>query len=598
MPVGPYEDFPTCIAAIMQKEDVDRETAGAICGKMEKGAQRSEKTKQAVMKQRQAQEEGYEDPVIWWSVLDDRTCTVCEALHGDVYEREDAENHFPAHINCRCELYTELTDPDVYGGAEQGWIIPAALTTTIANDLTDIIDDHEESEYNAILPSSIRPTTKRKLKPKARATVGAGIRAGAGANPNLNPKKKSAKLDSLVKSVREDKAKVINTKKPIEVLPLKPEDAPRLFIKTFLIDASISGNAWGVSRKSIVDNIQTFIGKPLVLYKNAKGELDHPPDADAQTIADWNTIQEPFRIGTIIDVVRKEQYNQGPHDDQYFAIIEVTDKDARDVLHGTNQTLYVSPALADLHRNLVANRAGELVGEESDNWVGMHLALVREPAFGIKKAQIVAKCGGSEEACITQLRKARLAKQYCGFCVRSALLGSGSNNGVTSQVTNSATPKALTLSEEDNNIKKEETKTTTTTEEKEKKVEASELEKENHALKQKIAVLETKLHETGELKQQLSARIASLEEREIGRVLEAKVKDADKRREKIRLYVAKGLSASDVEDIYRDIPGADQSFTTKKARLDQAGGRATLGQTEQEDEEKENARKLINGGMF
>ena len=154
------------------------------------------------------------------------------------------------------------------------------------------------------------------------------------------------------------------------------------------------------------------------------------------------------------------------------------------------------------------------------------------------------------------------------------------------------------MSEEDNNIKKEETKTTTTTEEKEKKVEASELEKENHALKQKIAVLETKLHETGELKQQLSARIASLEEREIGRVLEAKVKDADKRREKIRLYVAKGLSASDVEDIYRDIPGADQSFTTKKARLDQAGGRATLGQTEQEDEEKENARKLINGGMF
>ena len=145
--------------------------------------------------------------------------------------------------------------------------------------------------------------------------------------------------------------------------------------------------------KVIVDNIHSFIGKPLVLYKNAKGELDHPPDADAQTIADWNNIQEPFRIGTIVDVVRKEQYNQGPHDDQYFAIIEVTDKDAKDVLHGTNQTLYVSPALADLHRNLVANRGGEVVGEESDNWVGMHLAFVREPAYGIRKAQITAKCG-------------------------------------------------------------------------------------------------------------------------------------------------------------------------------------------------------------
>ena len=42
MPVGPYEDFPTCIAAIMRKEDVDREAASAICGKMEKQAAKVE----------------------------------------------------------------------------------------------------------------------------------------------------------------------------------------------------------------------------------------------------------------------------------------------------------------------------------------------------------------------------------------------------------------------------------------------------------------------------------------------------------------------------------------------------------------------------
>jgi hypothetical protein len=386
----------------------------------------------------------------------------------------------------------------------------------------------------------------------------------------------------------------------VEVLPKTEQD--KLYIKTFLIDASISGNAWGVSRQSIVDKIHTFIGKPLVLYKNAKGELDHPPDADAQTIADWNTIQEPFRIGTIVDVVRKEQYNQGPHDDQYFAIIEVTDKDARDVLQSTNQTLYVSPALADLHRNLVANRSGEVVGQESDNWVGMHLALVREPAYGIRKAQITAKCGGSEEVCIAQLRKAKLAKQHCGFCVRTALLGTAitphkPDQLVTSQVTNSGNLKTLTLSEQDNDTKKEETKTTIT--ETEKKVESSDIEKENQALRQKIAVLEIKLSETGEVKQQLTARIASLEEREIGRVLEAKVKDADKRREKIRLYVAKGLTAQDVEDIYRDVPGANTEFITKKARLvDSQGGRATLGQPEGEDEDKTRARRLIDGGMY
>ena len=389
----------------------------------------------------------------------------------------------------------------------------------------------------------------------------------------------------------------------VEVLPKTEQD--KLYIKTFLIDASISGNSWGVSKQSILDKIHTFIGKPLVFYKNAKGELDHPPDSDAQTVADWNTIQEPFRIGTIVDVVRKEQYNQGPHDDQYFAIIEVTDKDAKEVLHGTNQTLYVSPALADLHRNLVANRSGVVVGEESDNWVGMHLALVREPAYGIRKAQITAKCGGSEEVCIAQLRKARLAKQHCGFCVRTALLGTNTitphaGEIVTSQVTNSGNLKTLTLSEQDNDTtKKEETKTTITSEE--KKVESSDIEKENQALRQKIAVLEIKLSETGEVKQQLTARIASLEEREIGRVLEAKVKDADKRREKIRLYVAKGLTAQDVEDIYRDVPGANSEFITKKARLDPtSGGRATLGLAEGagEDEDKTRARRLIEGGMY
>ena len=150
------------------------------------------------------------------------------------------------------------------------------------------------------------------------------------------------------------------------------------------------------------------------------------------------------------------------------------------------------------------------------------------------------------------------------------------------------------MSEQDNDTKKEETKTTTI---EEKKVEESNLEKENETLRQKIAVLETKLAETGELKQQLTARIASLEEREIGRVLEAKVKDQDKRREKIRLYVAKGLTAQDVEDIYRDVPGAE--FTSKKARLENpAQGRATLGQTEDDDLDKANARRLIAGGMY
>jgi len=41
-----------------------------------------------------------------------------------------------------------------------------------------------------------------------------------------------------------------------------------LYLKVFLIDASINQNNWGVSTATIDDNIKTAIGKPLVLYKN------------------------------------------------------------------------------------------------------------------------------------------------------------------------------------------------------------------------------------------------------------------------------------------------------------------------------------------
>jgi hypothetical protein len=390
----------------------------------------------------------------------------------------------------------------------------------------------------------------------------------------------------------------------VEVLPTTPDD--KLYIKTFLIDASISGNAWGVSQQSIVDNIQSFIGKPLVLFKDAKGELDHPP-SEAVTIPEWTADQEPYRIGTIVDVVRKEQYQQGPHDDAYFAIIEVTDVNAKEILQGGNQTLYVSPGIADLHSNLIASQNGTVVGEESSSWIGMHLALVREPAYGIRKAQITAKCGGDEQTCITRLRKARLAKQNCGFCVKTALLDSTPpitphklDALNTSQVKSALNHKSLRLSEEDNTKKEETTKTEKVTTE-EKTVE-NDLEKENARLKQQVATLETKLSEIGELKQTLAARVAALEteskEAKIEKVLEAKIHDDKLRREKIRLYIGKGLTADDVADIYKDVPLP----TLKKARLvEPAEGRATLGSTaditQEEKEQALESLRLIDGGF-
>ena len=246
----------------------------------------------------------------------------------------------------------------------------------------------------------------------------------------------------------------------------------------------------------------------------------------------------------------------------------------------------------------------------------MHLALVREPAYGIRKAQITASCGGDETKCIAQLRKARLAKENCGFCVKTALLDpitphkgeniSGAKNVFsnpfaslnTSQVKSALNHKSLRLSEEDN-TKKEETKTETTTTTEEKKVE-SDLEKENQSLKQQIATLTTKLQEIGEIKQTLAARVAALEieskEAKIEKVLDQRFTTRNYRRDKIRLYIGKGLSAQDVEDIYKDVP---LPALKKTARLvETSEGRATLGLTEDVNEDKTRAQKLMNGGLY
>ena len=90
------------------------------------------------------------------------------------------------------------------------------------------------------------------------------------------------------------------------------EDNGKFYIKAFLLDSSVNKNAWGVDPSTLDQNINTYIGKPLVL----QDDFDHPnsddPSYDHQT-----QYQEKFRIGNIIDIVNK--------DSTYSAIIEVTD---------------------------------------------------------------------------------------------------------------------------------------------------------------------------------------------------------------------------------------------------------------------------------
>ncbi len=63
------------------------------------------------------EEEVLENPVLWSATIDGRNCGVCERLDGSVFNRDEAERHFPAHNNCRCELRTELGETEILGAS-------------------------------------------------------------------------------------------------------------------------------------------------------------------------------------------------------------------------------------------------------------------------------------------------------------------------------------------------------------------------------------------------------------------------------------------------------------------------------------------------
>jgi hypothetical protein len=179
------------------------------------------------------------------------------------------------------------------------------------------------------------------------------------------------------------------------------EDNGKLFIKAFLLDSSVNLNEWGVDLATLDANINTYIGKPLVLMDS----FEHPNSGDSKYdhVIEY---QEKFRIGNIIDIVKK--------DSVYSAIIEVTDQTAKEAFKNGNLPLYVSPQL--FHDG---------VGKEPDasakTWRGTHLAVVKEPAYGPVKARVEGQCSGSPVTCLAQLKKAAIEKTKCN-CVKQAIL--------------------------------------------------------------------------------------------------------------------------------------------------------------------------------
>lgn len=304
------------------------------------------------------------------------------------------------------------------------------------------------------------------------------------------------------------------------------ESNGKLYVKAFLLDSSTNVNGWGVTKQSIDDHISSFIGKPLVLTE----DFDHP-DIDDGNINHVFANQEPFRVGTIVDITQK--------DGVYYAISEVTDQHVKEAVTGAKLPPFVSPAIYPI--------GGPQPEDAIANWTGVHLAIVDDPAFGARKAQVTSTCSGEKAQCLMQLRKASIEKNgvgSCGFC-RAAKMKAYYAKLVTNPDNTSLNSSHVHESENKGTVEAPQT-TTVNPVDTSKFVpieEFNKLKAENDILKQANSELKKASEET-------ASRVAALEQAsrrsKIASIVTAEViKDEKKREETINTLAALNLKDED-----------------------------------------------------
>jgi hypothetical protein len=99
-----------------------------------------------------------------------------------------------------------------------------------------------------------------------------------------------------------------------------------LWIRSFLITPGVT-NKWYVDRSTILNNIYSIVGKPIILDRNPEtGKPDHPKWNYLKS-AQANMIEADKKT---IGVVEKVFYNK--ENDSYYADSKITDPTAREYI--------------------------------------------------------------------------------------------------------------------------------------------------------------------------------------------------------------------------------------------------------------------------
>ncbi len=314
-----------------------------------------------------------------------------------------------------------------------------------------------------------------------------------------------------------------------------------LYIKAFLLDSSVNLNSWGVNRETLDSNINSFIGKPIVITET----FDHPESND--TFEHHINYQDKFRIGTIIDIVQK--------DGQYSAIAEITNEDAKQAFRAGNLPLYVSP-------QIYHDGVGKEPDDDASTWRGTHLAIVKEPAFTVKKARVSHQCNGNGDTCVAQLKMAS-----CSFCIKKTIQNYVSN--IENKNSSLFTQNRNQISKLEND-KGNEQKSVSLEEFEKLKQSNEELKNENKNLKDLTTQKETVISELKQGNEDLKSRVDIIEKenrtKEIANVLSAVTFKTDEDRTKrLEFLVGTNLPIDVIKETYEPLVGlnATKSASTK-----------------------------------
>ena len=174
------------------------------------------------------------------------------------------------------------------------------------------------------------------------------------------------------------------------------ENDDKYFIKFFLLDASLNLNRWGVTEKALRSHLNSFIGKPFVLTP----DFDHPTAASGD---DLMVQQEKYRVGDIIQVGIEKRTGKA------WGLAEITNPKAAEILK-RGDVNFVSPSIVFDNINEEYRDGNSII----TSFEAAHVAAVKDPAYGVDKAEIKGKCAGGSQTCLAQLSRVQASRSKCG----------------------------------------------------------------------------------------------------------------------------------------------------------------------------------------